>query len=90
MITDFGVLTPHPDTDELQLSGLFADASVDGARAAVGWPLALAEGIESLAPPTLLELDTLRALRARTREAHRKAVALPAWRPQGDIGPEPS
>jgi glutaconate CoA-transferase subunit B len=86
VITDFGVLKPHPETDELQLSGLFAGASVDDARAAIGWPLALAEHIEMLAAPTALELDTLRALKARTRDAHQQPVELPAWTPQTDIG----
>ena len=79
VITDFGVLTPHPQTNELQLSGLFADASVDDARAAVGWSLALSDHIEALAAPTALELDTLRALKARTHEAHQQPVQLPAW-----------
>ena len=77
VITDFGILTPHPVTDELQLSALFADATVDEARAAVAWPLALATSIETLAPPTALELDTLRALHARTHAAHARPVALP-------------
>lgn len=86
VITDFGVLTPHADTDELQLSGLFADAGVDDARAAVGWPLRFADRIEALAPPTALELDTLRALKARTREAHRQPVVLPAWAPPTNTG----
>jgi glutaconate CoA-transferase subunit B len=77
VITDFGILTPDPDSEELQLSALFADASVDEARAAVAWPLALAQVVESIAPPTATELDTLRVLHARTREAHRRPVELP-------------
>lgn len=83
VITDFGVLKPHPETEELQLSGLFADASIEEARDNIGWPLRLADHIEMLAPPTPLELDTLRALQARTRVAHSQAVVLPA--PSGRV-----
>ena len=77
VITDFGVLTPHPQTQELQLSALFPAASVADAQAAVGWPLLHAPRIETLAAPTATELDTLRALQARTRTAHARAVQLP-------------
>ena len=78
VITDFGLLTPAPDTDELHLAALYPGAIIDDARAATGWPLATAATVETLAPPTTLELDTLRALHARTREAHRRPVRLPA------------
>jgi glutaconate CoA-transferase subunit B len=78
VITDFGLLTPAPDTDELQLTALYPGATIDDARAATGWPLAVAATVETLEPPTALELGTLRALQARTREAHRRAVRLPA------------
>lgn len=78
VITDFGTLTPAPATDELQLTALYHGVSVEEARAAVGWPLAVAGEIATIPPPTLIELETLRALHARTREAHRRPVHLPA------------
>ena len=78
VITDFGLLTPAPDTDELQLTALYPGATIDDARAATGWPLAVAATVATLEPPAALELDTLRALQARTREAHRRPVRLPA------------
>lgn len=78
VITDYGVLTPEPGTDELQLTALYAGATVDEARAATGWPLQVAATVTSLPPPTPLELETLRALHARTREAHSRPVRLPA------------
>ena len=77
VITDFGMLAPHPQSEELQLTALFADASVDEARAAVGWPLLLADRLDTIAPPSAHELDTLRALDARTREAHARPVRIP-------------
>lgn len=78
VITDFGILSPAPGSDELELAALFQGASADEARGAVGWPLAVAATVEALAPPTALELETLRALHARTREAHRRPVRIPA------------
>ena len=77
VITDFGILAPAPESEELTLVALYADASVEEARAAVGWPLAVAAQVERIAPPTAHELDTLRALHARTSAAHRRPVALP-------------
>jgi len=77
VITDFGVLTPEPGSDELQLSALYPGATPEDARAAVGWPLKVGTRVDALAPPTTHELETLRALHARTREAHRRPVQLP-------------
>jgi len=77
VITDFGILVPHATTDELHLAALFADATLDEARNAVGWPLAVADEVARIEPPTAHELDTLRALHARTREAHARPVVLP-------------
>jgi glutaconate CoA-transferase subunit B len=65
-------------TEELQLSELFPGATADEARAATGWPLQVAADPGMLQPPTAIELETLRALHARTREAHRRPVRLPA------------
>jgi glutaconate CoA-transferase subunit B len=78
VITDFGMLTPAPGSEELQLSALFHGVTAEQARAAVGWPLEVAGQVETIAPPTSQELETLRALHARTREAHRRPVHLPA------------
>jgi glutaconate CoA-transferase subunit B len=78
VITDFGVLTPASQTNELTLTALFHGATVEGARAAIGWPLATAADMEILPAPTAGELSVLRALNARTAEAHRRPVELPA------------
>lgn len=78
VITDYGVLTPEPGTDELHLTALFPGATAAEARAATGWPLQVAATVTELAPPTATELETLRALHARTREAHSRPVRLPA------------
>lgn len=78
VITDFGMLTPEPGSEELVLTALFQGATLDEARAAVGWPLGVAAAIEALEPPTSQELESLRALHARTREAHSRPVHVPA------------
>jgi glutaconate CoA-transferase subunit B len=78
VITDFGMLAPEPGSQELQLSALFPEVTVDEARAAVGWPLKVAATVETILPPSPLELETLRALHARTREAHSRPVHVPA------------
>ena len=78
VITDFGVLAPDPESRELQLSALFPDATVEEARAAVGWPLGVAAEVSRIEAPSAAELATLRELHARTREALARPVHLPA------------
>ena len=77
MVTDFGILTPDQDTDELVLTGVYADVDVEEARAAVGWSLRAANDVARIPPPGTQELTELRALHARTQAAHRRAVELP-------------
>ena len=77
VITDFGMLVPHPQSEELQLTALFPGASVAEALGKVGWQLAIADTIDTIAAPTSLELDTLRALHARTKAAHARSVDIP-------------
>lgn len=76
VITDFGVLRPQHATDELQLTAIYAGVTVEAARAACGWPLLVADDLETLPPPTESELTCLRALHARTRDAHARAVRI--------------
>ena len=77
VITDFGMLTPHPQTEELQLTALFPNATIDEAISKVGWPLMVSDIIKSIDAPTALELETLRALNARTKAAHAREVEIP-------------
>jgi len=77
VITDFGMLAPDPETEELRLVALFPGATVEEAKGKVGWPLAVAGRVDAIAAPTALELETLRALHARTKAAHRRAVEMP-------------
>ena len=65
VITDLGILRPDPDTHELVLSCLHPGVTVEGAKAATGWPLAVAEELSATEPPTAEELRALRALKDR-------------------------
>jgi glutaconate CoA-transferase subunit B len=64
VITDLGVLTPDPVTCELTLVGLHPGATVDQARAATGWPLAVSDALSTTEPPSGAELRALRRLEA--------------------------
>jgi len=76
VITDFGVLRPDPDTDELTLSALYPGIGVETARAATGWPLKVAPRLEALPAPDPAELRALRALEAGTRAAQARPVRI--------------
>ena len=78
VITDFGVLEPAAPSNELTLVSLFPGITVAEARAAVGWPLRIAAAVETMPLPDANELAVLRALNARTAEAHRRPVEIPA------------
>ncbi len=64
VITDLGILRPHPVTCELVLTELHDGVTVEAARAATGWDLVVAESLGRTAPPSAVELDALRALEA--------------------------
>jgi len=76
VVTDVGILKPQPG-GELALVADYPGITADEARAAVGWPLAVAPQLETIAAPTMNELAALRALKARTEAAHREPVRLP-------------
>jgi glutaconate CoA-transferase subunit B len=65
VITDLGVLEPDPSSAELTLTQLHGGISVDQAREATGWPLAVAAQPVVTEPPSGEELDALRELLAR-------------------------
>jgi glutaconate CoA-transferase, subunit B len=76
VITDFGVLRPHPESEELELAALYPGISVNAARAATGWSLRVAAHIETLPAPEPAALAALRDLEARTREAHARPIRI--------------
>jgi glutaconate CoA-transferase, subunit B len=62
VITDLGVLEPDPRTCELTLTALHPGATVEQARAATGWPLAVADELRRTPEPSEEELSMLRLL----------------------------
>jgi glutaconate CoA-transferase subunit B len=68
VITDLGILEPDPDTRELTLTKLHPGATVDQAREATGWDLAVAGDVCCTDPPTGHELAELRRLKRVTEE----------------------
>jgi glutaconate CoA-transferase subunit B len=65
VITDMGVLEPDADSKELVLTQLHGGVSVEQAREATGWELAVAQDVRVTEPPSERELDALRELLAR-------------------------
>ena len=76
VITDLGILEPDATTRELTLHAMFEGVTANAVRAACGWPLRISDTPETVAPPTDVELRTLRALHERTREAHAQRVRI--------------
>jgi glutaconate CoA-transferase, subunit B len=76
VITDFGVLRPQRETEELELTALYPGVTVEAVCAATGWPLRVAERVETLPAPEASELEALRDLEARTREAHARPIRI--------------
>jgi glutaconate CoA-transferase, subunit B len=62
VITDLGVLEPHPDTCELTMTQLHEGVEIEQARDATGWDLKLAGDLGRTPPPTDEELAALREL----------------------------
>jgi glutaconate CoA-transferase, subunit B len=69
VVTDLGLLEPHPQTRELTLTGLNPEATTVEACAATGWNLRIAPHIRTLEAPTDAELRVLRALKPATAGA---------------------
>jgi glutaconate CoA-transferase subunit B len=69
IITDLGILEPSPDDFELELVAVHDGVTLDEVREATGWELRVREPLETIAPPTERELETLREMRAAVRSA---------------------
>jgi glutaconate CoA-transferase, subunit B len=74
VITDLGVMTPDPRTRELTLTEIHPGVTVDAVKSATGWALRVADRVEQSQPPSAEELSALRALHARTAQAHGTAA----------------
>lgn len=70
IITDLGILRPHPGTREFEMVSLHPGVARADAAAATSWTLRFADTLEETARPSAVELEVLRDLHARTAKAH--------------------
>ncbi|MBB3844139.1 CoA-transferase subunit beta [Xanthomonas arboricola] len=75
VVTDLCVMEPDPVTRELTVTALHPGSTREQVRAATGWPIRFAADLAQTTPPSVVELQTLRALQARTDAAHGKQAA---------------
>src|SRR5688500_9972515 len=73
VVTDLCTLEPENDSHELVVTGLHPGVTRDGVTQATGWPVRFADVVRETPEPTAEELEVLRDLHRRTREAHRSA-----------------
>ncbi len=64
VITDLGVLRPHPQSRELRLESLHPGVGIEQVQAATGWELLVADEVTETEPPNDEELRVLRELQA--------------------------
>lgn len=77
VITDGGILAPHPGTGELELAALCPGATVDQVRNGIGWDLAIRDPLPTLEPPTAHELQLLREVIDPKRLQLGRAISAP-------------
>lgn len=68
VVTDLGVLEPHPQRAELTLTQVHPGVSTEEVREATGWDLMIAEQLTTTPPPTVEELSLLRQLEESRHE----------------------
>jgi glutaconate CoA-transferase subunit B len=64
VITDLGLLRPNPEMLVLELTNLHPGVTLEQARAATGWQLAVSDELAITEPPTPQELEILRRLKS--------------------------
>ncbi len=66
VITDLGILEPHPVSRELVLTRIHPGVTVDEVKAATGWPLLVSDTLSETAAPSAHHLQVMRELKARS------------------------
>jgi glutaconate CoA-transferase subunit B len=75
LVTDLCVMRPDAETNEFVVTSLHPGVSAEDVRAATGWAVRFQDSVTETAPPSDLELATLRDLNARTAAAHGSMAA---------------
>ena len=70
VISDLGILKPHPQTKELTVASLHPGVTIEQARSMTGWDLRFSESLQVTPAPGEDELAMLRELERRTAVAH--------------------
>jgi glutaconate CoA-transferase subunit B len=70
VITDLCILRPHPNSRELCVSSIHPGVDRDTISANTGWKIRFAVDCVETGPPSDIELNVLRDLKARTAAAH--------------------
>ena len=73
LITDLAVWRPDPDSKEFCVHSIHAGATRSAIEETCGWSVRYAQAVTETAPPTDVELKTLREINARTKAAHSAA-----------------
>ena len=75
VVTDLCTMTPDPETKELTVASLHPGVTDTQVRDATGWSVRFADRVGTTAPPSGVELETLRDLNERTARAHGTTAA---------------
>jgi glutaconate CoA-transferase, subunit B len=75
LVTDLCIFSPDPATKEFMITSLHPGITCDQVRENTGWKVQFAATVAETPPPSLLELETLRDLNARTARAHGATAA---------------
>jgi glutaconate CoA-transferase subunit B len=70
LITDLCVFEPDPRTKEMTVTSIHPGVTREQIDGNTGWKVGYAAKVAETAPPTAVELEALRALYARTKQAH--------------------
>jgi glutaconate CoA-transferase, subunit B len=74
LVTDLCVFEPDPTSREMTVVSIHPGVTREQIQENTGWPLRFAASVAETPAPTAQELETLRALQARTAAAHGKAA----------------
>jgi len=70
LVTDLAVFEPDPDSREMTVASIHPGVRREEIADKTGWKVRFAPSVSETPAPTARELDTLRALNARTARAH--------------------
>jgi glutaconate CoA-transferase subunit B len=74
LVTDLCIFEPDPATKEMIVTSIHPGVTREKIEENTGWAVRYADNVAETPTPTAQELETLRALQARTAAAHGKAA----------------